>query len=85
MTTQQLADELGIGYGNARYLMQSPGFPSFRVGRQYLVHPDDFAHWRSRHIGCTVETPHFEKPDAKPKRKPKTYFPLDFSKIDYFA
>lgn len=86
MTTHQLAEELGIGYSNAACLMKSKGFPSFRVGRQLLVHPDDFAQWRSQHVGCTVPARTQPKVEAKTHKKPvKRYLPMDFSKIDYFA
>lgn len=54
MTVQQLADHLSIGYQNAKCLMVSPGFPSFRLGRQWLTSQEAFEKWLHRNQGVTV-------------------------------
>lgn len=86
MTIKQLAERLGIGYGNARALMLSKGFPMFRVGRQPIVDPDDFEMWRMKHIGCSVPTS--DKPkEVCHKQNRRGNYPIgsvDFSKLDYF-
>ena len=86
MTVQDLADVLGIGYSNARCLMVASGFPSFRVGRQLLVHPDDFRRWREKHYGCSV--PARSKPKAiQHKRNQRGKYPLcsEITAADFYS
>jgi hypothetical protein len=78
MTVSDLAKELNIGYGNARCLMVASGFPSFRVGRQLLVHPDDFQKWREKHYGCSI--PARSKPKViEHKRNQRGKYPISTS------
>lgn len=78
MTISDLSEVLGIGYCNARCLMLSPGFPSFRVGRQPIVHPDDFQKWREKHYGCSI--PARSKPKViEHKRNQRGKYPISTS------
>lgn len=68
MTVQDLAVRLGIGRENATYLMKSDGFPSIRVGRQWVVDENEYQKWYATHHGVTVPTRVVAKP-AKRRRK----------------
>lgn len=43
-----------VGKNKAYALLKSPGFPAFRIGRNYLVNEDDLYRWEKTMIGKEV-------------------------------
>lgn len=68
MTVMELAERLGIGRSNATCLMKSAGFPSIRVGRQWLVDEKAYERWYATHHGVTVPTRQVAKPKRRQRR-----------------
>lgn len=50
LTVPDLEAKLGIGEKKVRALFKDPDNPlkAFKVGREWRVHPDDYAEWLSR-------------------------------------
>ncbi|MCD7886483.1 MAG: helix-turn-helix domain-containing protein [Clostridiales bacterium] len=62
MTTERLtldakgvAEALGVGVNQAYTLMHDPTFPSFRVGRRWLVSADALKAWLQKQSGADCE------------------------------
>lgn len=55
MTIDDLAERLGVGYGQAAKVMASKGFPSMRIGRRLVVDKEFYENWYAAHEGCTIE------------------------------
>ena len=45
LTIKDIQNNLGIGKNNAYRLIKSPGFPTIKIGRKYLVPEDEFETW----------------------------------------
>jgi excisionase family DNA binding protein len=81
MTIMELAERLGIGRGNATCLMKSAGFPSIRVGRQWLVDEKAYERWYDTHHGVTIPTRQVAKPKKRQRRV--SIVPNYVSSFDY--
>lgn len=51
LTVKELAQVLGVGETKARELMKSKGFPSFRIGKKWLVSITRFESWLNSAAG----------------------------------
>ena len=45
LTIKDIQNNLGIGKNNAYRLIKSPGFPTIKIGRKYLIPEDEFETW----------------------------------------
>lgn len=61
MTVKDLAKRLGIGQSAAFKLMQSPGFPSIKVGCRWVVDCEAYERWYRLNQGRVIATPLPEK------------------------
>jgi len=70
MTVDDLAERLGVSYDVATIVMKSPGFPSIRVGRRWLVDERAYERWYLSHHKLSIPTA-AKKKTPEPKRKRK--------------
>jgi len=76
MTVQDRADRLEISYDVATILMKSPGFPSLRVGRRWLVDEKAYDRWYMTHRKTSVPTAAKKKtPEPKRRKNKRTTTP----------
>ena len=50
MTVSELSKYLGIGRATAYELVNSEGFPSFRIGKKILINVDALKDWINQNI-----------------------------------
>lgn len=50
LTVHELSEYLGIGRATAYELVNSDGFPSFRIGKKILVNADALQEWIDQNI-----------------------------------
>ena len=50
LTVAEMREYLGIGRATAYELVNSDGFPSFRIGRKILINVDALQEWMSQNI-----------------------------------
>lgn len=54
LQTKDLQEYLGIGKDKAYALMRSEGFPSIRIGKQYIITMLNLKNWLNDNIGKTI-------------------------------